>query len=476
MTALILSVSMLCMPPMAAAGAGGTYNYDSRGEAVPSQAGYAPERTVSGCDLGVGAMDSPSDIFFADDSLFYIADSGNDRIIAADAELNTAVRVYEKFRRIDGSATSLNRPKGIYVSPENGRLYIADSENSRVLIASKDGSVIAEITRPDSSLYTAPTFKPQRVIADKAGNVYAVVSNTMGAAMFSPTGEFMGFYGANRVQPTAEIVGDYIKGFFMSDEKRLKRVRNIPTGITSFDISGDFIFTCTSSQQTDAVKKLNAAGKNIFAKLETVFGDKKPMYDTSNNQLLSTAMVDIDIGEDGCINCLDLTAGRIFRYDKECELMFIVGEKSDQLGGFDAASAIESHGNRLYAADSAKNTITVFRETSFGEIVNRAAALYNDGFYEEALEPWYEALSYDGNYRRAHIGVASALLRKGDYRGAMKYARLADSPEIYNKAFEGCRREFIKEHFREIALAAVAISVFFVLMKRKKRHKGGKAE
>ena len=40
------------------------YNYDRWGEAVPSQAGYIADRSVSGYDLGVGAFESPSDIFF----------------------------------------------------------------------------------------------------------------------------------------------------------------------------------------------------------------------------------------------------------------------------------------------------------------------------------------------------------------------------------------------------------------------------
>lgn len=475
-SAAIMSAAVLYLTylPAFAAGPYESYSYDSRGEAIPSQAGYVPEKTVSGYDLGVGAMRSPSDIFFAEDGTFYIADSGNDRIISANSDLTSAVKVYTEFRCEDGTITTLNRPKGVYFSSESGLLYIADSENSRVLVVSGDGTVAAELTRPDSELYTAPTFKPFRVIADKAGNVYTVVNNTMGAAMFSSSGEFMGFYGANRVQPTAEAVREHIRGFFMSEEKRLKRVRNIPAGITSFDICGDFIFTCTSSssQQTDTVKKLNAAGKNILEKLNVLFGDKKPMYDTSKNQLLSSAIVDIDISEDGSINCLDLTSGRIFRYDEECELMFIIGGKAEQFGGFDTAAAVESRGDRLYAADSAKNTITVFRETAFGSMVNRAAALYNDGYYEEALEPWYEVLRLDGNYRRANIGVASALLRKGDYSGAMKYARLADSPELYNKAFEGYRREFVKAHFREAVFLVAAAAVLIAVIKRRRRRGG----
>ena len=115
--------------------------------------------------------------------------------------------------------------------------------------------------------------------------------------------------------------------------------------------------------------------------------------------------------------------------------------------------------------------MTVFRETSFGKAVHKAAALYNAGHYEEALEPWQDVLKRDGNYHRAYSGIASALLRKGDYKGAMKYAKLSDAGDIYNKAFEGYRREFLREHFTAIAagLAAVIAGAFVWGRIRKKR-------
>ena len=451
-----------------------SYNYDRWGEAIPSQAGYIADRSVSGNDLGVGAFDTPSDIFCDTQHNFYIADTKNDRIVVVDENFERSTEIYRSFTMPDGSETRLNKPKGIYVSEYTGYMYIADSENDRVLVAEKNGRAVMEITRPASELYTAPTFKPQRVIADKAGNIYVVLGNiTTGAAMFSPDGEFSGFYGANRVQPTSEIIGTFLRSLFMSEEKKSRSSRNIPTGITSFDIDGDFIFTCTSSstQKTDTVKKLNAAGKNIFADLSLSFGDYTPMYDTSQNVLLAPAIVDIDIAEDGNINCLDYTTGRIFQYDEECNLLFITGSKANQLGGFTSAAAIESLGTELYVVDSTKDTVTIFTETSFGEVVHRATKLYNDGYYEEALEPWYEVLRRDGNYRRANIGVASALLRKGDYKGAMKYAKRAGSPDIYNKAFEGYREEFIKKHFSAILLCIAGTAAAAVTISRRRKKK-----
>ena len=478
-TALAAFAALASLGVSSAAAAGApyeSYNYDRWGDAIPSQAGYLPDRTLSGTDLGAGAFESPGDIFFDSNGVLYIADTGNDRIVVTDTDLDKAERIYDRFTMPDGSETVLKQPMGVYVSAEKGLIYIADTENSRILVSDMEGNVQQVMTKPQTAVYDQKrTFLPQRVVADKAGNVYTVLGNiTTGAAMFSPGGEFMGFYGANRVEPTAKIVSEHFRGLFMSDEKKANRKRTVPTGITSFDIDGDFIFTCTSSatQKTDTVKMLNAAGKNIFADKELYFGDYKPVYDAAQNKMFSPSMVDIDISEDGCINCLDFTTGRVFQYDEDCNLLFITGAIAKQTGGFDHAAAVESFGDRLYVLDSSKDTITVFRETSFGSIVHEAASLYNGGYYEEALEPWLEVLKRDGNYRRAYVGAASALLRKGDYKGAMKYAKLADAGDIYNKAFEGRRREFLKEHFTAIAAVLVlGIGGLIALGKYRKKHR-----
>ena len=193
-----------------------SYNYDRWGEAIPSQAGYTADRTVSGDDLEIGALDSPSDLFIDHDGTVYITDTGNDRIIAADSELKSVLRVYDRFTMPDGSETGLSKPMGVYAS-EAGSLYIADTENSRILVTDMAGNVKNEITKPESEVYDQKrTFLPQRVVADKAGNVYTVLGNiTTGAAMFSPDGGFMGFYGANRVEATAKVVSNYFKSFLV---------------------------------------------------------------------------------------------------------------------------------------------------------------------------------------------------------------------------------------------------------------------
>lgn len=359
----------------------------------------------------------------------------------------------------------IKSPTGVFVSN-----YIYIAESTRIVVADKDGNIIKEITKPISELFDQQkTFSPQKIAVDKAGNIYAVLNNiTTGSAVFAPDGSFTGFYGADSVQTTADIVSDYISDMFVSDEKRARRSRNIPTSITNFDIDGDFVFTCTASRE-DAVKKLNATGRNVFYNKELTFGDYTPMYDTSQNRLMKSEIIDIDISADGSVNCLDRTAGRVFRYDEDGELLFIFGGTGKQVGNFQQVSAIETSDSRVFVADSMKNSITIFAETDFGNVVNRAVSLYNDGYYEEALEPFREVIRRDGSYRYAYKGVASALLRQGDYKNSMKYAEIAGEQEIYSKAFEGYRQEFIRSNGGYIFIAVILLFLAIFHRKRRKR-------
>lgn len=453
------------------------YNYDRWNESIPSQAGYLATRAVSGKDLGVGDFSDLSDIFRDSHDRFFLVDTNNNRIVVTNSDLTAVEKVMEKFTYEDGSHTTLNHPAGIYISPETELIYIADYNNARVLVSDYDGNVTMEITKPSSEMFSQElTFLPQRVLADKAGNVYIVLGNiTTGAAMFNSEGVFQGYYGANSVEATATVVADYFWKMFASEEMRSKTSRSVPTGITSFDLDDEgFIYTCTQSvsQKTDTVKKLNPAGKNLFSGINMAWGDFDSIYDTNTNKNYQSMICDIEVSDDGNINCLDLTSGRVFQYDEDGNLLFIFGSSSDQLGGFTEVSALESIDTRIYVTDSRKNTVTVFEETDFGSIVHEATSLYNAGYYEEALDPWYDVLRYDGNYRRAFLGISAALLVKGDYEGSMKYAKLADSPYRYNRAFEGWRSEFLTEHMQTIVwivimLIAGIAALRFIIRKRK---------
>lgn len=432
-----------------------SYNYDNFGDALPSQAGYNVEKTF------LYDFSEPKDLFFSGEN-FYIADTGNNRIVVLDSELDSVVKVYDKFTMPDGSETSLNQPESVFVSEEC--IYIADTQNNRILVSDFDAEIISEIEKPVSGIYDQnKTFQPSEILADKAGNIYTILNNiTSGCAMFSKQGEFIGFYGANH----SEVNARTIRNYFVSEKKKSRRKRNIPAGINNFDTDGEFIYTCTenSEKTVDIIKKLNAAGKNIFADRELHFGDYEPKRNTAGYS--KPSICDVDVSENGSINCIDSETGHIFQYDRECRLLFVMGNISEQSGGFESPAAIETAGNNIYVLDSKKNNITVFSETDFGTTVHKAVDLYNSGYYQEALDLWYDVLKYDGNYSYAYNGVAYALLRNGEYKSSMKYSKLADNSELYNKAFEEYRSVFLKDNAVKIFFIIIAVILIIIFRKK----------
>lgn len=452
------------------------YSYDRWGDPVASQAGYTAEKYVDGEMIGCGNFFEPADLFISHDDLMYIADKGNNRIVITDLDFNF-IREMKEFS-YNGETLTLRKPTGVFVDQYTGNIYICDTENDRVIKCDTDGNVDRLFTKPESELYDQNlTYNPSKVLVDKAGNVYIVVrSQTKGAVMFNSEGEFLGFYGANRVEATAEVLANAFWNLIGTQEQKDRRAKQTPIGFCNFDIDDDgFIFTVTDSQEvdTDLVKKLNPRGDNILDSLgaaDMTFGDIPPTYYSIYSK--KSSLTDIDLGPNGELNILDFQHGRIFQYDKECWLLFIMGGSGDQLGLFQSAAAVESYDNHLYVLDSRKNNITIFTRTVFGEIVTEAANLYNDGLYEESLEPWQNVLKYDGNYRRAYIGIGNALYNKYEYKEAMDYFEISISRGRYNRAFEGYRDQWLKENY--VGAIIVIILIIVLLVVYNKLRKRGK--
>ncbi len=495
------------------------YNYDWWGDPVPSQNGYVVEKVVSGLDIGCGSLSQPSDMFFSDKDELYIADTNyagsidpnnqKGRIVITDKDFNLINTVeYLDFSDVkswlDGKDADLQAgeldaaryaketniyfkgPTGVFVD-EDDIVYVADNENERVVAftSEKDsdgngyGKVVTVYTRPESNVYdSTTTFYPSKVLVDAAKNVYVCIKSiTKGAVVFSKEGEFSGYYGANRVEQTGEVLlNAFWKLIFTRDQiKRMKR--NVPVEITNFDIDDDnFVYTVTESKSanTDVLKKLNSAGTNIFTNLgysDYDFGD--PLTKYYRGQTYSSQITDVDIGDNGVINLLDLKTGRVFQYDDECNLLFIFGGIGTQKGTFTTVNSVESVGTNVYVLDGRKCTITVFGQTEFGAIVHNAISLFNKGKYEEAREPWNEVLRRDSNYWLAYIGLGNAYLNEGNYQEAMNYF-YHNSKTGYSDAFKGWRMDFIRDNFTLFAIIIlVLLAGIYVLatIRGKKRAK-----
>ncbi len=482
------------------------YNYDWWEDPVPSQNGYVVDKVVTGADIGVGALTEPADLFVSDNQEIYIADTAykgtlstsmKGRIVITDKDFNLVNSIeYLDFGNLEGwladkkeelveKPTLYNKlsdiyfdgPTGVFVDSDNV-VYVADNSNDRVVsfTVEKDaegigyGKVIRVFGRPDSDVYDEnTTFNPSKVLVDAAGNVYICIKSiTKGAVVFSKDGEFNGYFGANRVEATADVLMNAFYKLIFNREQVKKMQRNVPVEISNFDIDDDnFIYTVTESKsvETDIIKKLNSAGTNIFINLgyaDNTFGDALTKY--YRGQTYSSQITDVDIGDTGTINLLDLKTGRVFQYDNECNLLFIFGGKGPQGGNgtqkgtFATVNAVETMGTRVYVLDGRKASVTVFKQTEFGSLVHEAITLFNSGKYEEARGPWEEVLRRDSNYWLAYIGLGNAYLNQGEFEIAMDYF-LYNSKGGYNDAFKGWRMNFIRDNFTVIAIIIVGLLV-----------------
>lgn len=491
------------------------YSYDWWGDTVPSQNGYVVDRVVSGQDIGCGVLTSPADLFFSEDEKLYIADSGyagsidpskqKGRIVVTDKNFNLENTIEyldfsdmkswldDRKAALDSGEISeelydketniyFNNPTGVYVDGEN--IYVADNANDRVVMFSayKDsngkgcGKVIKMFTRPDATYYdTSMTFNPSKVLIDAAKNVYVCIKTiTRGAVVFSREGEFTGYYGANRVERTAEVIQNMFWRLIMSKEQIARMKKNVPVEISNFDIDKDnFIYTVTENKNsdTDTLKKMNSAGTNIFINLgynNYSFGD--PLIKYYHGKTYSSQITDVDIGENGMINLLDLATGRVFQYDNECTLMFIFGGLGEQKGTFTTVTAVESLGTNVYVLDSRKCSITVFKRTEFGSIVQEAMTLFNAGKYEASIAPWEEALRRDSNYWMAYIGLGNAYLNAKEYEMAMD-CFYRQSRSGYSDAFKSWRMNFVRENFTLFAaiLLVLLLAIYILSSVRSKK-------
>ena len=451
----ILPVSAIDMPFV-------PVTYDAWGDPTPGASGYEPTEEIDGSSLGVGAFLSPADISISpDQKTAYILDAGNNRLIRCDTNFKNAVVLDSFFT--DGQKTELQEPTGIFAS-EDG-VYIADKNNARVLKCNSSGEVLQTFDKPESVMFPQESdFLPVKVAVDSTGVVYVLCEGIyLGAVMYSSEGEFLGFYGSNKVQSNFSSVFNKFISSFISKDAKDRMEKYVPVEYNNFCIDKeDFVYTCTNTtDNNEMIKKLNASGVNVLATKAIQglgFGDPKPQR--IDGTLTISRFVDVSVDDKGYLYALDFTTGKVFVYDSDVNLMFVFGGSGTQNGLFVIPTAIESVGNRVYVLDKEKACITVFQQTEFGQLVDTAMDAYNDGRYEDALEPWNQVLKYNANYRLAYIGIGKANLESGNMETALENFKVAHYKSGYNDAYTEYRLDKMRTQFPIYFAVAVLFIVF----------------
>lgn len=460
---IITLVLLVTMSITASASVYDSYTYDNQDEEIPVQDGYMVSNIVLGKG-DFGSFSSPSDITVDESGFIYVLDSGNNRVVVFDKEF-TFYKTIESFDN-NGIEETLMLPAGIFAA--NGKLYISDTENGRVLVTDTNGKIQKILESPGENAFPNDiTFKPERLAADSRGNVYVLCSGMYyGAVMYDADGVYSGFFGSNEVEMTLSNLIEYTWKQLMSLEQRRKMQRFLPMEYSGIDIdSDDMVYACSPYDTAEnCIRKINPKGNNVLY-VEEEFGDR--------DQFVHNNFYDVTADDDGIISCLDTKYNRIFQYDEDGELLFILGRTGSQEGTFLEPVAIEAWGEGLLVLDRKKQNITYLVPTEFGSSVREALRLHSVGNYDEAAKLWESALKENLNFETAYLGLGKIEYFTGNYEKASELFRLADDHEWQSKAFKEIRSEWFRNNLAWIfsGICLFACLLFFLVWKKSRLHK-----
>lgn len=452
------------------------YRYDFWETALPMPNGYDAVDVYTATHMELSKLggesaelkdlNDPSDFFCAPDGSFYIADTGNDRIVHLNSSLK-CVGEFKTFTLENGEKTELSSPKGVFVDSD-GLIYVADTGNCRVLISKANGQVVGQLVKPDVDIFPEGVeFAATKVLKDRRGVFYVLVDGLFyGAASFNRDYKFMGFYGANQVKLSASQLVQLAWRKIFPRESMQYQANYVPLELANMCIDKEgFVYTCTSTKNiTEKIRKLNSMGLNILK--NTSFGDAQASYE--NGVSTDTSFIDLSVDENGFINALDYSRGRIFQYDAEGELMFVFGGMGDQVGLFKMPVSVESSNGKIYVLDKQKKSVTVFEPNALAEKTHHAISLYNQGLYEEAIEPWQEVLSTDTGNTFAYKSMGKAYFAEEKYELAMENYKIGQDREGYSKAYREYRTQVIRHYFPLIGgVVILLIAGLLLLLKRR---------
>ena len=436
---------------------------------------YKVDRVITGKSVKSDSFETISDIY-TDNGDVYVLDSKSGQITVLDSNYSLKRDINGIY--LKGERQDITGASGMFV--KNGKIYIADTQNGRILILDTDGRVTDVLNEPESSLIPEGFhYSPVKIAVDSKNYTYIVSDGSYyGALVYSPEMEFMGFYGANTVKATVgDVVQKFIDKIFSNDTKKGSAVLALPYQFNDLVVGvDDFIYTTTGntgdSSQTGQVCKMNPGGRDVlhhkdFNFLDTVVGVYKGSEQKQN-------ITGIAVDDDGFFYVVDSTYGRVYWYDRECNLLCVFGGslgRGTQKGTFQLADCISLCGNDVLIGDSLRGTVTVFTLTEYGRTVRTVQLKTLNDDFDKTVEEWNGILEQDCNCQLAYRGLAAAYYTAKDNEAAIKYAKLGTDRALYAEAFSKQRQTFLENHFPLIFFAvilfAVLVAAISIICKRK---------
>ncbi|MBO4428619.1 MAG: YIP1 family protein [Clostridia bacterium] len=463
-----------------------TYTYDINENVLASPHAYVPDKEVTNFDMNMDtALNGPMDIFIDDDHNIYIADTGNARVVICNSEF-----VYQSeittFVNSQGVNDALYDPQGLYVTDDE--IYVCDTSKARIVVFTKSGEFVKIIYSPEADIMgTDTTFRPVSVAVDNAGRMYVVSSETYsGIFSYDENGNFESFIGAQKT--SVNWIVKLRKLLFPNSVIG----EDVTIGYLSCTVDSDgFVWaTVDTTQDTNVfedairafnedfapIKRLNVSGADVMLRSGFAMPAGELSFMSSNYGGNGVSKLeDIALGPNGMWAVIDSVRSRVYVYDKNGVLLFAFGDFGTQLGNLKSATAITFYDSDIYILDKSMNSVTIYKRTEYGDLINQA--LYDDirRNYEAAQYDWEQILKYNVNCDSAYVGVGTNLMRNGKYAESLEYFKAAYDTKDYYDAYKQVRKQWISKWIWIVPIIVVALAILLVkgLKYVAKRNKAG---
>lgn len=424
-----------------------TYTIDSQG-IRRTQTAYSPHDTI--IKFGDQGFASPSDLYIKDEKL-YVADTENARVLVGnlDGELVKVIGENE-----------LVSPRGVFVAPDQ-RIYVADRDAEAIFVYGPDYKLENKYEKPNSPLYgEGIPFLPIKIAVNDAGVMFIVSeANTNGVIQISPAegGTFLGYFGTNLASVDFMTL---LYRAILTDAQRAKMVSNLPSTPDNLEIDEKgLIYTVTRGDGRRYLKRLNIAGVDMMDGLRVV----------------EDVPAAVTVGNHDNIFVVS-RQGHIFEYNFEGDMLFLFSGMDDgtqRIGLSTIASAIQvDKQDRIYVLDQDKAQIQIFQPTEFTLRLHDALDLYSSGRYTDSKEPLQGVLDVNSMFTYANKAMGRAYFQEENYDQAMYYSRLAYDKDGYSDAFWEVRNTWLKTNLIWIVVVVVAVLILrklFVFLNKKKQ-------
>ena len=332
----------------------GSYQYSPYGEPVTAVPAYTLKRSFYAADLpGARSLSNLRDAHVAGDRIYVLRDE--ELII-----LTSGFRVLKSisaYTDAQGNEVKLTGASGVTVD-RNGGIYVSCADAGEILHFEPDGNLLRVIGRPDIKGFENVAYKPIKLAVDDAMRIYVVAQGMYeGMVELNPDGSFSRFFGVNKVTFS---FAQYIWRIFATREQLQRQQLWLPTDFTNIAIDDrGFIYATIQDEKGQIIKRLNAKGENILRVVDA----PDPIGDLWFNEsgvgipVGPSVFIAVDTNSYGMFICLDQKRSRVFGYNEDGRLLYIIGGPGQREGQF----------RNPVDADFVGDDIMVFLKFFFGD-------------------------------------------------------------------------------------------------------------